>query len=136
MFEITSEIEHSRHNLKYWVHHTNMTLEMVIIARFAPESFHDSYVFDTITKILLSLMNLYANEPERVDIENRAEIGFDPETLFKSLVTILLAVKQDDDIIRHMAENAMFPVTDISEKLIPTIERFFCSPIPLALLRV
>ena len=120
--EIQGEMYISRSNLGFWIQHTNKAIDlMVSIAGCCQESFHDNIILDTITKMILSLMDLYANHRNYFDIPDRQSLGLDPTALFTSLVTIICAVAGDQKIVGHMVENAMFPAVELAEALVPLV---------------
>ena len=122
--EIAGEISLSRSNLGYWMMHTNKAIDlMVSIVRFCPESFHENIVLDTMTKMILSIMDLYANHREYFSMPDRESLGLNPSALLKSLVTIIIAVAPDAEILGQMVGNAMFPAVTLGQALLPVVSR-------------
>jgi hypothetical protein len=123
--QIVGEVEHAQLNLFIWsVAMEKSNQLIVVLLKFAPDCFHDSVVLDGLSKMLLCLLDMYANHTDLVSAENIRDGHSNYLRLLMSLVRITNAIIQavvidaaNQVLLDRLVENKMFPAAPIVEKL-------------------
>ena len=112
-----SEIENSRNALRYYLMLCRTSLDlMVSLATFAPNLFYDPMILNPFINTILCFFNLFVNESQYLKIERKEEINFDPFALYKSLITLVLSISNDETIIQVMLDKNIFDASDLLPK--------------------
>jgi ubiquitin conjugation factor E4 B len=127
--QVVEELTHARQNLSAWSAAMEKANQIIVILlRFTPVCFHEPVVLDSLSKMLLCLLDLYANRGSLVSPDNLQGCRFNAINMLMSLVRITNAMTQavaanreNQVLLDSLVENEMFPVGPIIEKLQPIL---------------
>jgi ubiquitin conjugation factor E4 B len=123
--QIVAELAHARLNLSVWSSAMEKANRLITtLLSFTPVCFRPSVVCDALSKMLLCLLDLYANQAGLVSPENLQGCRFNSIGMLRSLVGIanamMQAVATDSEnqvFLERLVEYEMFPAAPIVEKI-------------------